>query len=803
MKKLSLLLIVFACFLVSCKPDLEKPTVVTKSVGEITATTATVVVQVAEDGGAEVTERGVCWNTEGDPTIADFCIKEGTGLGTYSMTLTNLTELTTYYVKAFATNSEGVSYGDVIAFTTLEKKNIDVPTVITKSVGSISQTAAIGGGEVTDDGGSDVIVRGICWGTSPNPTMEGYHTINGTGTGEYSANLTNLTLNTTYYVRAYAVNSVGIGYGQEVSFTTLKEGGNNKPIVTTNEVTEITINSAKCGGEVLSGGDAIIIAKGVCWSTSTNPTVSEMYTIDGDGLGSFTSKLTNLSDSTVYFVRAYATDANGNTSYGEEKSFQTIEMLLPIVNTGDVTNITTTTATCGGEVVADGNATVTARGVCWSMSQNPTIEGNHTSDGIGIGVFTSQLENLVDDTTYYVRAYATNEKGTSYGEEVAIRTLKILLPTVTTNSVTDITTYSAVCGGNVVSDGNAAVTERGVCWSTMPNPTTDDFFTINEDGAGTFVSQMGELIHNTTYYVRAYATNCKGTSYGEEIEFVTLEELLPIVETREISNVKVFSAVCSAVVTFDGNLTETLRGICWSTSPNPTIDDNCTKDGNGAGTYSSAMTKLERNTIYYVRAYATNKVGTVYGKEIAFTTVNGIGTSNGYEWVDLGLPSGIKWASSNVGAGIPEEYGEYYAWGEIATKEKYKSENSLTYGKEMTEISGDILYDAATVNRGNSWRMPTEIEMKELFDNCTWTWTTQNGVTGYKVTGTNDNTIFIPAGGYIRGTDVVSGGIYGYYWTSTSSASKYNASGVKFNNVSHIIFNIGRFDGCNIRPVLD
>ena len=257
MKKVSLLLIMFACFLVSCKPDLEMPTVVTKSVGEITATTATIVVQVAEDGGAEVTERGICWNTEGNPTIADFCIKEGTGIGTIVLTMTGLMETTTYYVKAFASNSEGISYGEVIAFTTLEKKELDVPTVITKSVGAISQTSAIGGGEVTDDGGSEVIVRGICWSTTPGPTMEGYHTINGTGTGEYSANLTNLTLNTTYYVRAYAVNAEGVAYGQEVSFTTLKEGGNNKPIVTTNEVSEITVNSAVCGGEVLSGGCAL------------------------------------------------------------------------------------------------------------------------------------------------------------------------------------------------------------------------------------------------------------------------------------------------------------------------------------------------------------------------------------------------------------------------------------------------------------------------------------------------------------------------------------------------------------------
>lgn len=805
MKKVSLLLIMFACFLVSCKPDLEMPTVVTKSVGEITATTATIVVQVAEDGGAEVTERGICWNTEGNPTIADFCIKEGTGIGTIVLTMTGLMETTTYYVKAFASNSEGISYGEVIAFTTLEKKEIDVPTVITKSVGAISQTSAIGGGEVTDDGGSEVIVRGICWSTTPGPTMEGYHTINGTGTGEYSANLTNLTLNTTYYVKAYAVNAEGVAYGQEVSFTTLKEGGNNKPIVTTNEVSEITVNSAVCGGEVLSGGDAIVIARGVCWSTSTNPTISEKYTINGEGLGAFTSKLTDLNDSTVYYVRAYATDASGNTSYGEEKSFQTIEMLLPTVTTGEVTNITATTAVCGGEVVADGNASVTERGVCWSMSQNPTIEGEHTTDGIGVGVFTSQIENLVDDTTYYVRAYATNEKGTSYGEEVAIRTLKIVLPTITTKSVTEITTNSALCGGEVVSDGNATVTERGICWNTMPNPTTSDFHTTNENGIGSFTAQLDKLTHNTTYYVRAYAVNSKGTSYGEEFEFVTLEELLPVVETREISDIKVFSAVCSSVVTFDGNLKETLRGICWSTRPNPTVEDNCTKDGNGTGTYISSMTKLERNTTYYVRAYATNKVGTTYGEELVFTTINGLGTTNGYDWVDLGLPSGIKWASYNIGVRTPEESGNYYAWGETTTKDNYTGANSLTYDKQMSEMSGDVQYDAASYEWGNAWRMPTEAEQKELLDYCTWEWISQNGVLGYLITGVNGNTMFLPAAGYVNGKTVTFNNTYGYYWaSSTEENSKFYAGCIKFNNSGYNLSKKeGRFKGFSIRPVID
>ena len=196
---------------------------------------------------------------------------------------------------------------------------------------------------------------------------------------------------------------------------------------------------------------------------------------------------------------------------------------LMIITTKEVTNIKATTATCGGNVTSDGNSTVTARGVCWSTSPNPTINDNKTTDGSGTGSYTSNLTNLSDNTTYYVRAYATNEKGTSYGEEKSFATLKKVLPTVTTNAVTNIKATTATCGGYVSSDGNSTVTSRGICWSTSQNPTINDNKTTDGSGTGSYTSNISNLTPNTTYYVRAYATNEKGTSYGEEKSFTTLE----------------------------------------------------------------------------------------------------------------------------------------------------------------------------------------------------------------------------------------------------------------------------------------
>ena len=197
----------------------------------------------------------------------------------------------------------------------------------------------------------------------------------------------------------------------------------------------------------------------------------------------------------------------------------------PKVTTGDVTNIQSTTASCSGNVTADGGQAVTDRGICWSTSQTPTIENSKTSNGTGTGTFTGDLTGLAANTSYYVRAYATNSEGTAYGAEKAFTTLTEDTDfAVTTGAVTNITTNSASCSGTVTAQDAASVTARGLCWSTLQNPTTADSKTSNGTGTGTFSGALTGLAPNTTYYVRAYATRSEGTAYGEQRAFQTLEE---------------------------------------------------------------------------------------------------------------------------------------------------------------------------------------------------------------------------------------------------------------------------------------
>ncbi|HJH59770.1 MAG TPA: DUF1566 domain-containing protein [Bacteroidetes bacterium] len=178
------------------------------------------------------------------------------------------------------------------------------------------------------------------------------------------------------------------------------------------------------------------------------------------------------------------------------------------------------------------------------------------------------------------------------------------------------------------------------------------------------------------------------------------------------------------------------------------------------------------------------------------------GQINGYDYVDLGLPSGLKWATCNVGANSPTNYGNYYAWGETTTKSDYSSSNCLTYGQQIGDISGNPQYDAARANWGGTWRMPTKIEFEELIDNCTWRWMGKLGYKGYMVTGPNGNSIFLPAAGYRYGTSLDGAGSHGRYWSSTPyESSTQSAYFLYFYSDVHGTGWLNRNDGQSVRPV--
>ena len=199
------------------------------------------------------------------------------------------------------------------------------------------------------------------------------------------------------------------------------------------------------------------------------------------------------------------------------------------------------------------------------------------------------------------------------------------------------------------------------------------------------------------------------------------------------------------------------------------------------------------------------------------------GTQNGHDWVDLGLPSGLKWATCNIGATAPEDYGDFYAWGEITPKSEFIWENYKFFiGEDSSENMAFSMYntdvdygtvdnkkrlaiadDAARVNWGDSWRMPMDTELQELMAECVWTWTEQAGVYGFKVTSKkNGNSIFFPAAGYCYMSEHAFGGTYGCYWSSSLFAPSPDVSGyLCFSSGEFYQGNDSRYKGHSIRPV--
>ena len=340
----------------------------------------------------------------------------------------------------------------------------------------------------------------------------------------------------------------------------------------------------------------------------------------------------------------------------------------------------------------------------------------------------------------------------------------------------------------VLGDGIAEVTSSEIVLKSSFN--TSDFEIVSECGFvigkdtifNEYTKVMSKKVSNNfsctlenidsgKYYAKSYARNRIGTGYGKLFSFEVLTNNdtvssgnLPTVQTFDATNIGSSNATLNGYVWSAGDNSITATGFVYGTNASNLTQN--VQSGSGTGNISETITGLTANTTYYYKAYATNSACTAYGEVKQFTTENSstTGTLNGHEWVDLGLPSGTRWATCNVGASTPTANGKYYAWGETFTKSEYV-ESNYTYSDNPTILPSSA--DAATANWGVGWRMPTYDEQNELKNNCTVTWTTQNGVNGRLFTGPNGNSIFLPPAGYRVGSGFYYYGSGGYVWSSS------------------------------------
>jgi uncharacterized protein (TIGR02145 family) len=439
-----------------------------------------------------------------------------------------------------------------------------------------------------------------------------------------------------------------------------------------------------------------------------------------------------------YFIETKA-DPTGGTNYTIEGTSQmlsvpyalhskTVEnvfnnLLPPSVIVLDATELQPFSATLNGLVNGKGFSTTV------TFEWGPTTEYGNTitalqspvtgSDEVSVSAILTGLQSF---TNYHYRINAFNAVDVTLSEDV-IFTTETGLPQMTTEPVTNILAFSATSGGNITYDGGSPVTARGIVWSTNPSPTLADNFTVDGAGSGSFTSEMTGLTHATTYYVRAYAINTVGTTYGNQSTFTTQNGII-VLTTSVINDVTSNSATSGGNITNDGGTSVIARGVVWSLNPGPTLADNYTEDGNGIGSYPSAITGLIENIHYYVRAYATNGTGTYYGNERSFYTFD-CGSlltdadNNTYNTVLVGnqcwMKENLKTTKYRNGTTINNPTGNTN-WKNNTTGAYAWYENDISW-----KHSYGALYNWHAVNKANGlcptgWHVPSDTEWMQLVD---------------------------------------------------------------------------------------
>jgi len=326
--KRSLFVFLAALTLIACdklgqkEPDLLE--VSTGEISEITISECYATGSLDAIPGSGVDAFGFCVSERSNPDLGDmvFNVTSAASEGVFSKAITSLQPATVYYIRAYAEAGSQVVYGSEKNFRTLDLP-VGLPVLSTIDITAITETTALSGGVITDDGGAPVILRGLCWSTSQLPTYDDFFINAGSGTGNFKVEMEGLDCEVTYYVRAYAQNEVGFAYGEQKIFTTA-ECPANLPTVTTSAVTDIGISSATSGGNVSDDGGSPIIERGICWNGTGSPTTYDDVFVAGSGSGAFAGEMTELEPGTSYFVRAYAINDAG-TAYGSTEVFTTLE----------------------------------------------------------------------------------------------------------------------------------------------------------------------------------------------------------------------------------------------------------------------------------------------------------------------------------------------------------------------------------------------------------------------------------------------------------------------------------------------
>ena len=454
---------------------------------------------IISSGGSIITERGIAYHTSPNPTISNNFVPIGSGTGFFSSRIINLKANTTYYVRAYAISELGVEYGNEINFITLPNS---LPIITTKTISSISNKTASSGGIILNDGGSEITAKGLCWSNNPNPTLgNAIFTNEGVGIDSFVSYLSGLIPNTSYFVRAYATNSVGTSYGSDVFFQTNANAPSLNPTFSAFNISEIGSHTVSFSA-LLSSEINHISSRGFCWSFVQNPTILNSHVEVGKGVGSFAIKEAGfVGGGTKYYARPFAVNSYG-VFYGEEKIFFT-QFDIPTIQLLSLKDFGLS-AFAYVNIADAGGKPVTQRGIVYSVTENPTIQNDKILGGTGTGEYSLTLTGLTQKTTYYVRAYATNEVGTAYSNQIKL----------TTNTAS--TTISDIEGNiyNTVSIGNQIWMASNLSTSRYRNGAYIPYILNSNQWALTKSPALSFYNHDNTYE----------TNYGKQYNWYAVTD---------------------------------------------------------------------------------------------------------------------------------------------------------------------------------------------------------------------------------------------------------------------------------------
>lgn len=516
--------------------ELKIPKVTCDAVTGLSAYTALVRANITTDNGFAVKKRGFCLSTENQfPTVDNLNEEVALGATSYSKQLETLNANTKYYLRAYAINDKGTGYSSVVEFTTHELQVVTFEAPL--KVENITISSATISCAIQVPVGTEIQEKGVCYSifsTKPGIDMEGGPKRDTETAGNaIKKTIDGLTEGTNYYVTTYAKTLDGYFYSDPISFHTTQT---HVPTLAVPTISNIGETGATVKTNVTNNGGRDIQAIGFSWSNEVaTPNIADNdHLVETKNQESYTGSMTNLKKGTKYYVRAYARNVNGET-YSQAIEFTTLQNSAPEVEDMVISNIEDESATAQATIANIGGLEITSKGFVWSDASNatPTLEaGNHLGKidlgkgGANNSTFTTVLKNLTRTTRYYIRAYAINEKGTTYSTPISFRTTITYTPSVEYPSVANVTANTADMSANISNDGGSNVTEVGFCWSEkVSNPVIDEAkknFVI-APLEKPFSTTIKGLKAATNYYVRAYAKNKNGISYSSGYSnFVTL-----------------------------------------------------------------------------------------------------------------------------------------------------------------------------------------------------------------------------------------------------------------------------------------